>query len=61
MARWRYIDQDGYHEITDEEILAEFYPYWAERMTAAGKADQITPDACRDDFVVVHWAWKVEE
>ena len=58
---YRYQDQGGEHVITRSQILEEYFPWWAAQMRKACKADQISEDACVDDFVVVHWAWKVDD
>lgn len=57
--RYRYQDQDGEHEITRDEILAQYFPYWSEQMRRVGKADQISEESCIEDFMVVHWAYPV--
>ena len=58
---WQYDDQDGRHIFTEEEILEIYYPHWKREMTRIGKVDQISERACIEDWVVVNWAWKVEE
>lgn len=59
---WIYQDQGGVHTISDEEILASYYPHWQEQMRKVGKEHLISPEACIEDFVVVHWAYKqIEE
>ena len=65
--RWRYDEQGGTEEtnvvveLTDSEILDQYYEYWKTQMTKVGKADQISPEACIEDFVVVNWAWEVKD
>lgn len=35
-----------------------YFPYWATRMRETGHPESaITPQACLDDWVVVHWAY----
>jgi hypothetical protein len=45
--------------MTEDEILAQYYEYWQGEMRKVGKADQISPEACLEDFVAVHWAYEV--
>ena len=64
--RWRYIEPGPSLEpiervFTDEEILATYYAYWQERMRHVGKADQISPENCIEDWVVVNWAEEIKE
>lgn len=59
VTTYRYESQDGRHDITEEEILRTYYPYWQEQMRKVGKEALISPEACIEDFIVVHWAWKV--
>lgn len=47
--------------VTDAEIMATFYPWWCSQMEKVGKAHFISPQTCIEDWVVVHWAWPVEE
>jgi hypothetical protein len=46
---------------TREEILAEYYPYWAERMARAGRATELTAERCLEDWCVIHWAARRDE
>ena len=52
-------------EITEEEILEEYWDYWFKAMCQAlykpntgafGKPELITKENCIDDWVSVHWA-----
>lgn len=56
MRIFKYQDQDGEHTITDEEILDSYYPYWKEQMRKVDKENQISPELCIEDFIVIHWA-----
>lgn len=47
-------------EITDEQIIIEFFDWWAGEMIKVGKADEISLEACVDDWVTVNWAWEVK-
>lgn len=58
---WVYQDQGGNHIISDEEILASYYPWWQEQMRKVGKEHLISEASCIEDFVVVHWAYKQTE
>lgn len=57
---YMYNEQDGLKMVTENQILADYYPWWCEEMRKAGKADKISPQNCIDDFCVVHWAWEVK-
>ena len=47
-------------EITEEEIIAEYFPYWKTAMVKKfGEGHElITHENCIEDWVVVHWAWE---
>ena len=45
---------------TEAEIISEYFPWWSEQMTKVGKQDQISEQACIEDWVVVHWAYEVK-
>ncbi len=49
-----------YVTMTEREILRQYYEYWRAGMVRIGKLDDITPENCIQDWVVVHWAWKGE-
>lgn len=57
--RYAYQDQEGVHEISRSQILKEYFAYWSEQMRKVGKADQISEDACVEDFLVVYWAYEI--
>ena len=50
-------------EITEEEILDRYYPYWYSLMSNGGRAKQelLTSENCIDDYLIMHWACKKEE
>lgn len=63
MKHWRYIEPTSAADATpvvqtwsEAEILASYFPYWSAQMRKAGKAAQISEQACLEDWVVVHWA-----
>jgi hypothetical protein len=60
-ARWRYNDLDGVHEISEEQILLTYYPYWVTQMMQLRRFDLISPEHCVDDWATVHWAWRADE
>ena len=51
--------------ITEQEIRAEYWPYWYERMCKKfGKQEvdtKFTFEDCLNDWVIVNWAWEVKE
>lgn len=57
-----YNDQ-GYDkpvEITDDQIIREYFPYWKNQMIKKFGFDHelITIKNCIDDWIVVNWAWE---
>lgn len=68
MTSWCYVEPgpDGeavFVTMTDAEIIAEYFPYWSEQMRKKFGEDEsmITHAECIGDWVVVHWAWRVDE
>lgn len=59
MRRFRYNDLDGVKTVTEDEIIRDYFSYWQAQMIKVGKADQITREACIEDWVVIHWAWEL--
>lgn len=53
--------ENGFIELTEEEILNNYWDYWCEQMIKVHKIPKITEKNCIDDFVVVNWAWRVED
>lgn len=64
MINWIYPEFDDWgltSIIISEDGIVEFYwEYWSTQMLKVHKAPMITRQNCIDDFVVVHWARKVE-
>ena len=65
MAIWRYIEPGENNEpiehiVSDDTILDTYYPWWIEQMKKAGKERLISAQNCIDDWVVVHWAERVD-
>lgn len=59
--RWAYIEPGLHGEVvtvtmSEADILATYFPWWAAQMTRVGKASLISAQACIDDWVVVNWA-----
>lgn len=46
---------------TREQILKEYYSTWALRMKSLKRDDLINEQNCIDDWIVVNWAYKVED
>ena len=65
MRKWKVVDpsESGPVEriLTEQDILDEYYDWWKLQMEKVGKADQINPATCIDDWVVVHWAEVVDD
>lgn len=45
----------------EDQIIASYYRYWVGRMIKAGKGDQLTREACIDDWKVIHWAVETDK
>ena len=63
MKRWSYIEPTSATDMTpvvitmsEDEILKEYYPFWEGQMLKLGRGGKISPEACIEDWVVVHWA-----
>ncbi len=48
-------------EITDEQVILEYFDYWSKRMILAGCVNHISLEACIEDWIVVNWAWEVTD
>lgn len=57
---YRYQDLDGVHDITRESILDIYYKYWSNQMKKVGKEDQISEEACIEDFLIAHYGWEIK-
>lgn len=65
MRKWAYPEQgDGGDPVTvvmtDEEVLATYYPWWSGEMKRLKRDALISEQNCIDDWVVVHWAQEVK-
>lgn len=56
---FKYQDPSGEYTISDEEILETYYDHWKGELTRLGRESMISPEACIEDFVAVHWAWEI--
>ena len=65
---WRYIEPrypqaEDWEPVgicqSEQQILTDFYSYWAHSMKRAGKSHMISRQNCIEDYVVVHWAEEV--
>ena len=45
--------------ISEDEIIDTYYDYWCKMMEKVGKAIEISREKCIQDFLVMHWAWKI--
>jgi hypothetical protein len=58
--QYNELGHDAPLTITEAEILATYWDYWAAAMLKhGGLSPRITPDNCVYDFVVVFWAWEL--
>ena len=46
--------------LTEDELIERYWDYWCEQMRKVGKEDLISRENCIEDFIVVHWAWRIE-
>jgi len=55
-------DNDVVETLSEDEIIAQYYPYWSGRMIekyGQEEFDKIwSKKECIEDWVVVHWAWE---
>lgn len=55
-------DNDVVETLSEDEIIAQYYPYWSSRMIekyGQKEFDEIwSKKECIEDWVVVHWAWE---
>lgn len=70
LRKWTiaYPDTDGSdieETLTENDIIATYYPYWSKRMIMKVGTDVFqkcyTTEDCIQDWVVVHWAIPVKE
>lgn len=48
-----------YVTMTEEQVMAAYYPYWSRRMVRAGRVKESEDkSSCLSDWVVVNWAWE---
>ncbi|MCX6783271.1 MAG: hypothetical protein NTZ20_04795 [Candidatus Levybacteria bacterium] len=52
--------EDNPLEITDEQIINDYYPYWESRMIKKfGEGHElITRENCIEDWIIINWAWE---
>jgi len=60
-----YPDDDGndmVETLSEDEIIAQYYPYWSGRMIEKYGQEEFdktwSKKECIEDWVVVHWAWE---
>ena len=60
MKKYRYNDTSGVYDLTEDEIIEQYFDYWSGEMKRIGREDLISKDRCIDDFLTIHWAWEIE-
>lgn len=62
MKYYKYSDLAGSVMLSRNEVLAEYWDYWKERMSSKYGSDSIliTEDNCIKDYMVLHWAEEIE-
>lgn len=48
-------------EMTRDQILDEYYEYWATKMKETNQEHLIDEDHCVLDWCILHWASEVED
>ncbi len=74
MRQIRYYSYNEYHEdpnvntvvtVSEEDIRRDYWPFWYERMCKKFGKERVDNtynfEDCIDDWIVVNWAWEVEE
>lgn len=56
-----YNDLDGLHTLTEQEILNLYFPHWSEQMKLRGKEELISEEHCLEDWIIVNWAWEIQQ
>jgi hypothetical protein len=55
-------DNDVVETLSEDEIIAQYYPYWSGRMIEKYGQEEFdktwSKKECIEDWVVVHWAWE---
>lgn len=46
---------------SQEQILKSYYTYWNRKMFQSGNSDQVSEQACIDDWIVIHHACETDE
>jgi hypothetical protein len=44
-----------------KQILDSYFRYWFTKMIESGHGDQVSEEACIDDWIVVHWAQETDQ
>jgi hypothetical protein len=64
MNKFLYFTQESASpvEITEDEILAEYWEFWKEKMIKKYGFNHYlqTHENCIDDWCIVNWAWKAK-
>jgi hypothetical protein len=53
--------QDVTETWSEDQIIDSYFRYWATKMIECGRGDQVSREACIEDWKVVHWAGEVDE
>ena len=59
MTKYKYVDLDGEHIISDKDIIHQYFWYWSKKMKERNKEHLISYERCIEDFCTVHWAFKL--
>ncbi len=59
MRIFKFIDLDGEHVITEEQIKNTYFSWWSSQMKRVAKEDMITLENCIIDWMTVHWGWEI--
>lgn len=60
--KWEDFDgtDDWTNTITEECLIEESYHYWKSKLIGTKRDKFISVDIFLDEWLVVHWAWKIE-
>jgi len=47
--------------MSEEQILAEYFPHWQAQLRRLGRDHLISPELCIEDWIAVHWACEVDD
>jgi len=46
---------------SEDDIISEYWDYWCDKVRKVNRDHLISRENCIDDWVVVNWAWEIDE